>query len=98
MESVSSFLIRTANAGLSFRLDGNAVLVSGPSSAESIVQEIFTHKPEIVAYLRAHCGALHLQPERWMKRKGKAYCPACNRYMGHCVSAEIAPKNSTKDP
>jgi hypothetical protein len=30
------------------------------------------------------CGAVHIQPQRWTHRDGKAYCPRCDRFMG-CV-------------
>ena len=30
-----------------------------------------------------HCLALHVQPERWVHRGGKAYCPRCRQFKGY---------------
>ena len=30
----------------------------------------------------AGCGALHIQPEKWIQRDGKGYCPRCGRFKG----------------
>jgi len=46
-------------------------------------------KAEVVSYLQAQgCGAMHIQPERWRHKVGKAYCPRCGKYMGHIINVE----------
>jgi hypothetical protein len=52
--SVAQFLCRAAAIGVTLRLDGDAVKVSGPRAArEAIRPELAAHKPEIIAHLRA---------------------------------------------
>lgn len=29
------------------------------------------------------CGSLHIQPQQWVHRDGRAYCPGCDRFMGY---------------
>jgi hypothetical protein len=29
------------------------------------------------------CGSVHIQPQRWDHRDGRAYCPGCGRFMGY---------------
>jgi hypothetical protein len=41
----------------------------GARGAESAVQE--------------DCHTLHIQPQHWVRREGRAYCPGCERFMGY---------------
>ena len=29
------------------------------------------------------CGSLHIQPQHWVHRDGRAYCPGCEKFMGY---------------
>jgi len=88
MESVIDLLARAAGAGLQIELDGVDLTITGPRKAQSIVREIALRKSGVITHIRkTGCGAIHVRPERWIKRDGKAYCPVCNRYMGHLVNS-----------
>jgi hypothetical protein len=32
------------------------------------------------------CGALHVQPQHWEQRDGRAFCPTCDKFMGNLRS------------
>jgi hypothetical protein len=32
---------------------------------------------------QADCGSLHIQPQHWVHRDGRAYCTGCGRFMGY---------------
>jgi hypothetical protein len=82
--------------GMTVELDGRDLKVFGPRRSEAFVEEIRARKGEVVAYLQAQgCGAVHVQPERWRHRGGRAYCPLCNRFMGFVVYAAELPKGRT---
>jgi hypothetical protein len=89
MESVTRLLARAWMVGLIVELDGNDLDVTGPRAAGSFIKELKDRKADIVSYLKANgCGALHIRPERWPHRNGKAFCPRCGKYMGHVVISE----------
>ncbi len=37
------------------------------------------------------CSDMHMRPDKWIRRGGKAYCPLCNRYKGRVV--KLAKRN-----
>ena len=84
MEAVTTLLARARGAGLKIELDGQNLKVTGPTRASAIVQEIAHRKPQVIAHLQVEgCGSLHIQPQHWLHRGGKASCPACQRFMGY---------------
>jgi hypothetical protein len=82
MEGVTCLLARAGLAG-AVEVDGGDLKIKGTSQASAIVQEIAGRKIEVVAHFQAQdCGSLHIQPEHWIHRDGRAYCPGCERFMG----------------
>jgi hypothetical protein len=83
MDHIEVLLARANLAGLEVRLAGERIEVSGPRSASMLVAEIASHKDQVLGHLRKNqCGSLHIRPEAWVRREGKAYCPRCGLFKG----------------
>lgn len=70
---------------LGVELPPNSIDEEGTATwkASTSVQGIANRKSEVVQHLASQaCGDLHIHPERWNRRDGMAYCPACERFMG----------------
>ena len=50
-----------------------------------LVGQVRKHKKELIEHIRrdGRCGAIHISPAQWAHRRGPAYCPRCDRFMGY---------------
>jgi len=44
--------------------------------------------PDPAGLANVSCDGLHVQPQVWVRRKGKSYCPQCGKFMGNARSAK----------
>ncbi len=93
-------LLRTAAAaGLTVHLDGERLVIRGPRSADAIARQLISHKPAVVAAIRATAVAgcrhtLHADAagSTWhaVERNGRlaVVCRGCSRFYGYLRPSE----------
>ena len=43
------------------------------------------------------CSDMHMRPNKWIHRGGKAYCPLCGKYKGRVVELVTRKAKPTKE-
>ena len=93
--TVAELLNDASRRGVSIWAEGSRLLYR-PKDAltPELEAALKANKAEVLAVLEARvairavnqvnsCGPLHVQPAKWVHRDGKAYCPACERFLGY---------------
>ena len=98
METTARLLARAWLAGCNVELEGRDLRINGPRRADAIIDEIKSRQTEVIVhFLSLRCGALHVQPERWTHKSGRAHCPRCGRFMGYVLTPMVLQLGSSNE-